>query len=311
MPSEMKTDMERIGLFSEPTYITIGDKYMSPYNRPFNAAASKNKQMLPGGLKVRSALQEGYFDSQFKRVFEKEAYSDPVKLRRQFKMQQSKKNIGKPFLPSNGEKKPSGTGSYYGTFSTPIEAMSALQVPKTPYKSPGKNVLTNPPKHGTGYGYHNLTLSKPYPYTADPYDREKQMRKTDNSSHRSLLKGGAFFLNLHPKDLFDSNPYKFDKPLPPVKKSGGKKPAVIPFKPSSPAKKIGGMKAGTFEVYPSHSADPFTVKTTKAITKNKEGRVFQPSPGPKSRPVKSVVIANIMKTVTPANYMNLQSVMAY
>ncbi|RXM30369.1 UPF0602 protein C4orf47-like [Acipenser ruthenus] len=222
MPSEMKTDMERIGLFSEPTYITIGDKYMSPYNR---------------------------------------------------------------------------TGSYYGTFSTPIEAMSALQVPKTPYKSPGKNVLTNPPKHGTGYGYHNLTLSKPYPYTADPYDREKQMRKTDNSSHRSLLKGGAFFLNLHPKDLFDSNPYKFDKPLPPVKKSGGKKPAVIPFKPSSPAKKIGGMKAGTFEVYPSHSADPFKVKTTKAITKNKEGRVFQPSPGPKSRPVKSVVIANIMNNL--------------
>ncbi|RXM30821.1 Sorting nexin-25 [Acipenser ruthenus] len=85
------------------------------------------------------------------------------------------------------------------------------------------------------------------------------------------LKGGAFFINLHPKDLFDSNPYKFDKPLPPVKKIGGKKPAVVPFKPSSPPKKIGGMKAGTFEVYPSHSADPFTVKTTKAITKNKEG----------------------------------------
>ncbi|XP_041080082.1 UPF0602 protein C4orf47 homolog isoform X2 [Polyodon spathula] len=265
MPSEMKTDMERIGLFSEPTYITIGDKYTSPYNRNFSAADSKNKQMLPGGSKVRSALQEGYFDSQFKRIFEKEAYSDPVKQRRQFKMQQSKKNIGKPFLPSNGEKKP----------------------------------------------YHNLTLSKPYPYTADPYDREKQMRKTDNSSKRNLLKGGAFFLNLHPKDLFDSNPYKFDKPLPPLKKSGGKKPAVVPFKPSSPPKKIGGMKAGTFEVYPSHSADPFTVKITKASAKNKEGRVFQPSPGPKSRPVKSVVIANIMKTVTPANYMNLQSVMAY
>lgn len=36
MPSEMgKTDMERIGLFSEMEYITIGDKYVSPFNRKY------------------------------------------------------------------------------------------------------------------------------------------------------------------------------------------------------------------------------------------------------------------------------------
>lgn len=30
-----KTDMERIGLFSEMEYITIGDKYVSPFNRKY------------------------------------------------------------------------------------------------------------------------------------------------------------------------------------------------------------------------------------------------------------------------------------
>lgn len=33
MPVEGKSDMERIGLFSEMGYITIGDKYVSHYMR--------------------------------------------------------------------------------------------------------------------------------------------------------------------------------------------------------------------------------------------------------------------------------------
>jgi len=48
----------------------------------------------------------GYFDSQFKRILEKEAYSDPVKLRRQERLNQSKRNLGKAFLPNNGGKLP-------------------------------------------------------------------------------------------------------------------------------------------------------------------------------------------------------------
>lgn len=53
-----------------------------------------------------------------------------------------------------------------------------------------------------------------------------------------MLKGGAFRLNLHPAECFDSNPYKFDKPLPPPKKTEEKKPITVPFKPSSPSKKV-------------------------------------------------------------------------
>ena len=60
--------------------------------------------MLPGGSKIRSALQAGYFDEKFTRVFESEAYSDPVKRRRQNRLKEANKNIGKAFLPSSGEK---------------------------------------------------------------------------------------------------------------------------------------------------------------------------------------------------------------
>lgn len=73
---------------------------------PFNEAASKNKQMLPGGSKSMANTLGGYFDAQFKRIFDAESYSDPLKQRRQYRMQQAKKNLGKAFLPSNGEKQP-------------------------------------------------------------------------------------------------------------------------------------------------------------------------------------------------------------
>ncbi|XP_036407860.1 UPF0602 protein C4orf47 homolog [Megalops cyprinoides] len=311
MPPEGKSDMERVGLFKEMGYITIGDKYTPNVYRPFNESAQKNKQMLCGGPKEKSGLQAGYFDNQFKRIFEREAFTDPLKLRRQYRMQQAKKNLGKAFLPSNGEKKMSGTGSYYGTLSGPIQAMSTLQVPRKPFKSPGKNILTSPPKKGSGYGYPNVTLSKMHTYSTDPFDRAKEMVKREMIAHRTKMKGGPFRLNLHPKECFDSNPYKLDKPLPPVKKTEVKKDFVIPFKPSSPSKKTGGMKAGTFDTYPSHSADPYVSRKTKSVTANKDGKIFHPSAGPKSMPVQSILNMNVKKVLNSTNYATIPAVMAY
>lgn len=71
----------------------------------FNQSAGKGKQMLPGGVKSKSALQTGYFNDKFSRVMEGESYSDQVKMRRQFRLKESQKNLGKPFIPSSGEKK--------------------------------------------------------------------------------------------------------------------------------------------------------------------------------------------------------------
>ena len=64
--------------------------------------------MLTGGVKERvTGTQDGYFSKNFVRVFEKEAYSDPVGTRRRARMENAKKNIStKPFITFQGEKKP-------------------------------------------------------------------------------------------------------------------------------------------------------------------------------------------------------------
>ncbi|XP_043924972.1 UPF0602 protein C4orf47 homolog isoform X2 [Protopterus annectens] len=266
--------------------------------------------MMSTSTKVRSALQTGYFEPQFSRIFEGESYSNPMQLRRQYRLQQAKKNIGKAFLPSNGEKKPSGLGNFYGTLSGPIPALSAASKPKQPYSSPKKNLFTNPPKHGTGYGYPNLTIGKQYEYSTDPYDRIKELSKKELETHKKLMKAGSFYVNMHPKDYFEGNPYKSDRPLPPPKRIERKHHDVKPFKPSSPPKMVGGMKAGTFDPYPSHSNDPYIIKRSKSSSQ-KGVKAFHPSPGQKSTLTHSIVSANVIKAVNPINYRTVQSVMAY
>ncbi|XP_053315216.1 UPF0602 protein C4orf47 homolog [Spea bombifrons] len=306
MPGEGKTDMDRIGLFREMGYVSIGDKYVPPGSKPFNEAASKNRQMLPGGSKTMANVTGGFFDGHPKRIFEGESYSDPLKQRRKYRIEQAKKNLGKTFLPPSGEKKPSGLGSFYGTLSGPVPAFSAEQKHRKPYTAPGKNLYTNPPKLGTGYGYPNVTIGKQYSYTSEDYDISRELMKREFESHKQKVKGGAFRLNLYPKDYFDGNPYHSDKPLPPLKKKDGKKETVKPFKPSSPAKDPGGMKAGTFDPYPSHSNDPYMKKPATSSKIAKGGKPFHPPGGPKSYPIQSILHSNVVKSVNPVNYKNVK-----
>lgn len=302
MPAEGgKTDMERIGLFSEMGYITVGDKYVSQFNRPFNEPASKNKQMLPGGSKEMSNLQAGYFDPHFVRIFEGEGYVSLNQVRRQHMMEEAKKNLGKAFLPSNGDKKLCGLGSYYGTIGGPVPFFSVQSKPREKYEAPGKNLYTNPGKKGTGYGYANVTIGKQFSHSADFYDAAKLNYKKENEKHQRLLKGAPFKLNLYPRAYFDTNPYFFEKTLPPIKKAEKKDKLASPFKPSSPGKKAGGMKAGTFEPYPSHSADPYVAKLTSR-TSSKDVKIFHPPGGPKSRPIESIMTLNVKRSLNMKNY---------
>ncbi|XP_036933252.1 UPF0602 protein C4orf47 homolog isoform X2 [Acanthopagrus latus] len=254
-PGDSKSDMERLGVFKEMSYISVGDKYTAPSNRPFNESAYRSRQMQVGVAKQQCALQSGYFDKTFKRIFEHEALSDPLKLTHQNRIQQAKKNLGKAFLPCNGVKKP----------------------------------------------YPNVTLSKVELYASDPYDRAREALKKAATIHRSKLRDGPFKLNLHPRDYFQANPYRCDKPLPPAHKplAPGQKVSPVPFKPPSPSKKIGGMKAGTFNSYPSHSADLYVTRHSKPT--NQEP-IFHPPPGPKSTPVKSIITVNVNRSVHAANY---------
>ncbi|KAJ0002845.1 hypothetical protein NQD34_007994 [Periophthalmus magnuspinnatus] len=299
--AEGKSDMERLGIFKEMGYISIGDKYSPPNNRPFNESAHRSRQMQAGYATQRCALQNGFFEKTYNRIFEREALNDPIRLARQYRNQQAKKILGKAFLPSNGIKKPCGSGSYYGTLSGPVEAMSPQTLPRKPHKSPGRNIMTSPGKKGSGYSYPNVTLSGIELYASDPYDRAKEILKKEVLSHHSKVKAGPFRLNHHPKDFFQDNPYRSDRPPPQANKKlpSIKKASPVPFKPSSPSKRIGGMKAGTFDTYPSHSTDPYTIRRSKAIH---QGPVFHPAPGPKSTPVKSIVMHNVNRIVHSANY---------
>ncbi|NXX18163.1 CD047 protein, partial [Podargus strigoides] len=295
MPATEKSDMEKIGLFSEMSYVTIGDRYVSHYMRPFNEAASKNKQMLAAGTKTMSALQAGYFEPQFVRIFEGEAYSNPVQRRRRYRLAESKKNLGKALIPTNGYKWPCGFGTYYGTIGGSYAHFSPQLKAKERYVPPKKNFYTSPGKKGSGYGYVNVTIGEQYPHEPDGYEVERINARKALEEHKRLVKGGPFKLNLYPLEYFDKNPYFNDKPLPPLKKPLPVKPVALPFKPSSPAKKPGGMKGGTFDPYPSHSADPYVVKESKAVPTNKAQQTFQPPPGPKSRPVKSIMTLNVVR----------------
>lgn len=295
-----KPDMERIGLFQEMAYVTIGDKYRSTANDAFNEIAGKGKQMLPGGSKERSAQQHGYFTDKFGRVFEGEGYSDPIKLRRRYRLEQSKKNISKPFLPTNGEKQATGLGNHYGTFSGPVPAFSPVGREGKSGKFLGRNIFTNPGKKGTGYGYVAVTLGKYPENKSDLYSSGKARALKEIEIHKSALKGGAFRLNMHPTDFFDGNPYRLDKSLPPIKSKTTAEPKDLkPFKPSSPGKKSGGSKIGTFDPYPTHSQDPYNVKYKKPVNVvNNTGKTFIPIPGPKSRPVNSIISQNIVRSIT-------------
>ncbi|XP_008292509.1 cilia-and flagella-associated protein 96 [Stegastes partitus] len=302
MPSgDGKSDMERLGVFKEMSYISVGDKYTPPVSSPFNESAYRSRQMQAGVAAQRCALQSGFFDKSFKRIFEREALSDPLRIARQQRIQQARKNLSKAFLPCNGVKTPCGSGSYYGTLSGPIEAMSPLSVTQKGHRLPGRNITTSPPKKGSGYSYPNVTLSQMELYASDPYDRATEVLKKESAIHRSKLRDGPFKLNLHPRDYFQVNPYRSDKPLPPAHKPHppAQKSSPVPFKPSSPSKQIGGMKAGTFDTYPSHSADPYVIRRSKPA--NQEP-VFHPAPGPKSTPVKSIITVNVNRRVHSAKY---------
>lgn len=72
----------------------------------FRTVEPKKRQMLSSGSKLKSGTQAGYFTESFPRILEGEAYSDQVKMRRDYRKKEAAKNIAKPFVPSSGEKLP-------------------------------------------------------------------------------------------------------------------------------------------------------------------------------------------------------------
>lgn len=299
-------DMQRLGLFSEMGYVTIKEPYTSASNRPFNVAASKGKQMLTASTKSKTGLCDGYFHSEFGRVFEKEAYSDPVKRRRKERIENAKKNITtKAFLPSSCSKKASGVGNTYGTFRGIIEHFKGVERPPKPYSSPGRNFICNPPKKGSGYGFVDITINKVNEHLPEPLARAHDIALAEQQESKRKMVSASFKLAMHPKATFDINPYKSDKPLPARRKSKDNKlgPPPVPFKPTSPAKRSGNCKAGTFTPYPDHPIDGYKVKPKKGV--GARYGVFRPSAGHKTRPTDSIMRSNVNKRINITNHRTL------
>merc|ERR1711953_760404 len=245
---------------------------------------------------------------------EKEAYNDPVKIRRQQRMTSQKKNLGGAFMPASGDKKPSGVGSFYGTMTGPgkLEAFSAAIRPRPKVSEQKKNFYTNPGQKGTGYGYLNVTIGKYVENGVDPYDRAALIRQKQAKDAKDKIRGASFKTISAPQPTFDANPYKTDKTFP-AKSKPKTPPPVKPFRYTTPGISPGGSKAGTFTAYPEHKADVYQPKPKRAVEVNSSGRRFQDTNtyGPRSRPTKSIMATNVNRTINRTNYKTAARVMSY
>jgi len=304
-----KSDMNRVGLFQEMKYISIQDPYKPSYKFGFNEAAYKGKQMIPGAIKDRSTgLQDGYFTKPFPRVFEKEAYTDPIGDRRRDRMKESKKNVtNRAFITFQGDKKPLGLGSTYGCFTTKTDYFS----PKTSdikAKEPEKpNVKTNPSKKGTGYGYPLISLDKYPEYKGDKYDSAHIQAKESYAAHKKATLSGAFKSGRFHKVYFDNNPFLTEKDGAVYKEKRSRSESDVkatPFRPSQPPKTMGNMD-GFINPFPAHKENPYKPMTNYNPIKkivNSSGKLFTPQQGPKTKPQESVINYNVGVKVNQSTY---------
>ena len=305
-----KTDMDRCGLFQEMGYHTIGDKYPKTHVslQPFNKQAGLGKQLLNDFPKTDNKInsQAAYFDRKFVRIFEKEAYHDYVGSSRRNRVEERKKKIAGEFKPPEGFKDSNGKGMYFGTFSGPVQHFSPETRPRSPYKQRGKNFINNPGKKGTGYGYHGLTIGKPYPYIDDKYDRSKHIYSEERKAGDKKVKSEAFKLNLHPTEYFDRNPFALKKQITEskirkhIKLSDANVGKV--FRYSSPSKNQGGCHAGTFSPFPEYVSEPYKKLGTSVKDSKRDKIPFYPNQHYKSRPYSSILKQNVLKETNRQNY---------
>jgi len=310
-----KSDMETLGVFSEPGHTTIGDKYPKQHVSfvPINVNAGKGKQFANPFPKERAANQDGYFEDTFKRIYEKEAYSDIIRMRRLHRLKERQRSIAGHFIPTTAEKTLNGTAMFNGTFSGPVAAFSPVTRPRPARQSLGRNFLNNPGQKGGGNAYVGLTIGPEPLHKDEKYSRSKDLYRQFLKTHAAKVRSGPFKLNMHPQAVFTKNPYGSDRPLGPPKSGGKKKrvgPPGQPFVPSSPGKAMGGAKFGAFTEYPTHSVDPYR-KSRGYRAPKRDGNVFLPNQGIKSRPIKSVVNMNVTRSTNEKNYRTIRKVMAY
>ena len=296
-----RTCQERVGLFKEMGYLHTGGWGITDFNKAFNDQASQGLQMLPGGSKERSASQDGYFADAFKRCFEGEAWASAYttdKLMEQRVKGRSRRVGARDWLPPSHSKRPNGTGTLSGTFTSGMPAMDPTERSRGLLKHEPPNVLTNPCRKGTGYGYANVTLGKYPEHANEPYAEQRRLEQQMRAKHSKNMLAGPLRLNNHPLTFFGPDPYL------PV--GGGRTYEIrrVPaspktaFIPAGPAKKDGGCKAGCFSKFPEHKGDTYGARAQyPQNVVNKFGKTFYPPARGKSVRQDSIVNTNVTKSV--------------
>lgn len=298
--------MTKLGVFQQPSYISIGDEYDKP-NR--QADRHKGKSFSTALGKKGQGADIG-FTKEFKSLHEGDKFVDPGTHEKKYRLEQEKKKITpEGFRYTAPSKKPCGSGSYSGCFTQPYSHQTeydVLQKGELPQKTAGstKNVLTNPPKKGT-FGTPGTSIGggkgTEFKYTSDPYDAEhrKELAEARNAA-KKIAGNGPFKSACRRTACFDehhgtgaSKVFSLDRALPPKKQLvKDKMPASVkPFKPSSPGKK--GYDC-TINKFPEYKEDPLELQERRRRQEAKQnsqlGQTWKPISGPKSTPCRSVAL---------------------
>lgn len=302
----VRTDNERLGFFSEPAYISIGDKYKSdPGTKPFNTNAYKKKQMMTTSTKSKATGSgDGYIDGSFKRMMAGEAAYDPVRIRRKEQLKEKKKQIvPNPFAYTGPVKKLAGSGSSNGTFAGAVKYMDPKEKGKGKYQSPKRNFTTNPSKKGSGYGYLEVTIGQFPKYQGSPYMAEQtKERKAAKAAKAKMVGAGAFKLNAPDEGgLFTKDPYKLTKAQPVRKtKAAPAKKVLVPFYPTKPppSMRSGGKNVGTMSKFTYVGEKPAKKEKKKGPLKGN----WRPISDMKGKVTSSITTMNATRSMTRSNF---------
>lgn len=297
-----KTDNERLGFFSEMSYVSKGDHYKSKSNAPFNAVAYKGKQMMTSHAKSRTAQRDGYFHD-FTRVMAGEGLSDPVKTRRKELLKEKKKMVSGPFAYTGDIKPIASAGSYDSCFSGKVESFSPKTKPGPKYVQPKRNFTTFPGKKGTGYGYTHVTIGKLPEYKSSPYDAARAKEVKEAKAARGKVVGAPFKSN-NPDSmrLFDKNPMR-SAPLGKAKKIAPAKKITVPF---APPRNPGTMQSGgnTKTLFTKFEYTGEKPRPRKKVPEIK-GPKFKPISNIKGKPTTSISTTNINRSMNSSNFASI------
>lgn len=318
------------GGFSDPSFITtdpVPDK-TDPYVKTDLISSRYLGKSLGVKLAPKGRLPDAFFEKKFLTLSSKEqnngkdieVYENPGKAERRAEAEAKKKNIvDKDFKYVNPPKKPTGAGSYVGTFQqkwfdhqAEYKVLPKDGVPERPKPQP-VNIKTNPAKRGT-FGFPGILLEKSKydpDQKRDEFDAlHKKERQLWEESKKKCI-GGIFKISCKSKTTFDekvatgvSSTYDHYEPKEdPKKKSKKKEPKadpkqleLKPFRYASPAKL--GFE-GYLNKFPNarteNQLDPFdSVKAARKAEKEKAPKPL----GGKWKPVsnaKKPVISSLLR----------------